>query len=88
MVGDEDPLTDSEWGIIPDLTDFSCNLMTQNEGSLGPSIPFHNIAAADAAGHHLDQQLPRADFWNGHLFKTDILVAVIHSHAHVFYLAV
>jgi hypothetical protein len=69
------------------FNDLSGNLVPQHQGDLVPSVPFHYIAAAYPAGHNFHQEFTRADFGYGHLFQTDIIVAVIHQYAHDMFLA-
>ena len=58
------------------------DLMAQHQRCLVDAIPFHHIAAADAAGMHLYQQLAGADLGRGHLLQPHIIVVVVHCYAH------
>jgi hypothetical protein len=58
MVGDEDPVTDFVlFHPLADFYDLSRDLVPQHYGSFLDTIPFHHVAAADAAGDHFHQQL-------------------------------
>jgi hypothetical protein len=86
MVGDEDPVSDMvAIQAFSDLSDLSGDLVTQHERRLFKAIPFHHVAAADAAGPYLDQKLARTYLRSGHLFQAYVLVIVVHRHAHVIF---
>ena len=61
---------------------FARYLMAKHQRGFVPAVPFHDIAAADAAGKDLYQQLPRPDCRYCHLFKPYIFIAVILCYAH------
>jgi len=83
MVGDEDPVAlavGSDPGA--DRDDGPGYFVSQHQGGLPDPVPLHDVAAADPAGHYLDQHLTGADGRNGQLLDPDIIVAIIHGDAH------
>ena len=64
------------------LDDHPCDLVPEDDGRLLDPVPLHDVAAADAAGRHLDQQLPRTDPRNGSLFNADVMVVVVNGYLH------
>jgi hypothetical protein len=83
MVGDDHAVADL---VLPDpfadLGDLARDLVAENARGLLYPIPFHHVAAADAAGLDANEQLARTDFGRRLLLKADIAVAVIHGDAH------
>ena len=67
------------------FNDFSGNFVPKDQGCTLDAIPLHHIAAADATGLYAHKQFPGAYPGSGHLLYPDVLVVVIHSHAHVSY---
>src|SRR5687768_4939722 len=65
-----------------DFDDVAGNLVPQDERRLFDAVPFHQIAAANAAGANAHQQLTGSDLRNAHLFKPHVLITVIHGHSH------
>ena len=64
--------------------DDPADLMAEDDGGLLDPVPLHDVAAADAAGHHLDEQLPRCDPGNGPFFDPDVMVVVVDGYFHGF----
>jgi hypothetical protein len=58
------------------------DFVSEHYGSLGLSIPFENVATADAAGPHFHEEFSRTDARLFYLFDPDVPVVVIHSHSH------
>ena len=65
-----------------DLRDFPGNFMTQNERGFLDPIPFHQVAAADAAGARLDKKFAWTDFRHRNFFQAHVPVVVVHRDAH------
>jgi hypothetical protein len=56
MVGNENPVTHLKpFHPLSHRNNFSCDLMAEDSGGFLDSVPFHDITAADAAGHHFHQ---------------------------------
>jgi hypothetical protein len=66
-----------------DFSNFSGNLVAKYQGGLLHPIPFHHIAAADAAGFYAHQEFARAYLGSWDVFYADVLVVVIYGHTHV-----
>jgi hypothetical protein len=64
------------------LDDDPADLVAENDGGLLDPVPLHDVAAADAAGHHPDEQLPRCDPGNGPFFDADVTVVVVDGDSH------
>ena len=58
------------------------NLVPEDDGRLLDPVPLHDVAAADAAGHHLDEQFPRTDLRYGPLFDPHVMVVVVDGYFH------
>jgi hypothetical protein len=83
MMGGGHPVADAVSGHpFPDLDDLSGHFMPQDQGGLVDTVPFQDIAAADAAGLDADEDLIRSDLGLGHLFQADVPIVVIHGYAH------
>jgi len=67
---------------FPNFSHFTGNLVTQNQRRLLDPVPFHKIAAADAARAYANQQLTRVDLRNRQLFEPHVPIVVVHRHAH------
>jgi hypothetical protein len=61
---------------------FARNLMTEDEGCLMNTIPFHYVTTANTTCFHPDQEFPRPDFRRRHLLNAYILISIIHGNAH------
>jgi hypothetical protein len=70
---------------LPHLDNLSGNFVAKDKRGALDTIPFHNIASADAARLNPNEQLTRANCRSGHFLYTDVFVAVVHGHAHVEY---
>jgi hypothetical protein len=68
---------------LANLNDLSSNLMAKDQRGLLDPIPFHDIAATDAAGLYAYQHFARAYCGSGNLLHPDVLVIVVHGNAHV-----
>src|SRR5574340_124651 len=83
MMGHKYPVTDFIiLNTFACLYNLSCNLMSQNPRSFFNSVPFHNIASADAARHDLNKKLALPCLWNRHLFNPYVIILLIHRNAH------
>ena len=86
MMGDKNPLTNViTLYALSDLNNLSCDLMTEHQRGLFNAVPFHDVAAADATGLDLDQELAGADVRLRYLFKAHVMVVVVHCYAHVIF---
>jgi hypothetical protein len=63
--------------------DISGNLMAEDAGSLLNAVPFHGIRAANPAGPHFDQNLPRPDLRYGKFLQADIVIVVVFRDYHL-----
>jgi hypothetical protein len=83
VMGHESPVADFiVQYVFPCLDNLTRNLMAQHQGRFADTVPLHDIAAADAARHNLDQQFAGADLWHRHFFQLHLPVIVVHCHAH------
>ena len=57
-------------------------LVTQNQRGFLDPVPFHDVAAADAAGIYLYQHIAVAHLGYGHLLHPDIAIVVVHPDLH------
>ena len=55
----------------------ACCFVTEDYRCLWYSVPFGDIASADAACHNLQQELVFADFWLRHVYDAYIFVVVV-----------
>jgi hypothetical protein len=84
VVGCNDPVSP-----VVAIYSFSCfnnlsgNLVAKDQGCPLEAIPLHHVATADATGLYPKEQFTRANPGCGHLLYTDVLIIVIHGHAHV-----
>jgi hypothetical protein len=62
---------------------FSGNLVAKDQRGFFDPIPFHYIAAADTARLYPNQEFTLAYPGDGYLLYPDVLVIVVHSHAHL-----
>ena len=53
--------------------------MTENYGSFWFTVPFCEVATADAARHDFKEKFILADRWFRHFHDSNILVAVVDS---------
>ena len=53
-----------------------------DQGGPGEAVPLHDVAAADAAGLDLDQDLAGTGRWGGDLLDPDVPVVVPHGYSH------
>ena len=83
VVGHHQPVAFAELGHVPSyLSHCTGHLVAQHHRGALDAIPLHDVAAADAAGFNLEQQLAGADFGHRHLLDANVVVVVIHRYAH------
>ena len=83
MVGERHPLARLEPAyILAHLDDFAGDLVAQHLRASPTAVPLHDVAAADARCLDADQQLPRADLGKRQLLQPDVVIVVVHGHAH------
>jgi hypothetical protein len=86
MMGDEHPITNLVFSdVFPDSNDIPSDLMAKDLWCFLDTVPFHDIAAADATSFHLDQKLSIPNRWDRHLLDTHIIVVVVHRDLHRFH---
>ena len=83
MVGYEDTVT----GLVPPhslarFDDHPGDLVAQDNRRLPDPVPLHDVAAADAAGDHPDEQLPGADLRHGPVLDPNVAIAVVDGYLH------
>src|SRR3989338_5122887 len=84
MVGNEDPLPGSKaLYALSHARDLARDLMPQDKRGLLHAVPFHEIAAADAAGLDAHEQLAGADRGHRHLLQAHVAVVIVHRHSHI-----
>jgi len=66
----------------PGLNDSPGDFVAQDRGSFLDPVPLHDVAAADAAGLHLDQQLTGPDLRDRQLLHAHVVVVVVHGDTH------
>ena len=76
MMADKNPLADPVL-VRLGLNDLAGDLMAQNPGRLLDPVPFHHVGAANAAGPHPDQNLPRPDLGRGEFLQANIVIVVV-----------
>ncbi len=84
---DDDALAVAEiMNVFPDLDDLAGYLVTRVDTAelarLRLAIPLHNIAAADAAGHHRGKHFIRPNLRDRPFHNTDIVVAEVKARLH------
>jgi hypothetical protein len=83
VMGDKNPLADVKaLNIGAHGSDFTGDLVAQNERRFLDPVPFHQVRAANAARVNTNQKLARADHRDGHLFDSHIPVVVVHGDTH------
>jgi hypothetical protein len=74
MVMDEDPVPHLEiLDFASHLDNFACYFVAQPWGCNEPSMHLLYISAANAAGPHLNEDLPRGDLGDGNLIHPHII---------------
>jgi hypothetical protein len=68
---------------LPDPNNLSADLMPRHQRCPGQAVPFHDIAATNAAGHHLDQHLIRTGRRCWDFFDPDVLIIVPFGDFHL-----
>jgi hypothetical protein len=69
---------------IADRHNLRADFMSLHERRSREPVPFHDIAAADAAGNNLDQHLPRSGFRGRYFFYPNVFVIVPAGNFHFF----
>jgi hypothetical protein len=83
VMGDRDSVPNPELrDVLSFLDDFSGDFVTENPGGLLDPIPLQDIAPADSAGHDSDQEFVGSDPGNGPFLDPDVVIGIIHRHAH------
>jgi hypothetical protein len=83
VVGDKDPIPHIVLlYVLPCLSYGTCDLMTQNQGSPGKTVPFHDVTAADATCFYLYQQFVRSYGRDRHLLQAYIIVIIVYGSTH------
>lgn len=62
-----------------DLCDDTSGFMTQHSWRFGDTVPFHDIAAADATGHDFHKDFLVACFGSGNFLDTYVVVVIVKS---------
>jgi hypothetical protein len=74
---------------LPDVftgfDDFTGQFVPQHQRSTFDTIPLHEVAAADAAGNNLYEDVVIAYVRNRLLFEADVAIVVIHADIHRFF---
>ena len=77
MMRSKNPIADFKvFDPFPNFSHFAGNLVTQNQRRLLDPVPFHKIAAADAARPYANQQLTRVDLRNRQLFEPHVPIYI------------
>ena len=80
MVGNEDSVADFDaFDFAADFAYDACGFMPKHTRCLGNTVPFDDVAAADAARHHLKQHFVFADVWDWDFFDADVMVVVVEG---------
>ena len=78
MMGNKNAVANFErFDFCADFVDDACSFVPKHYWRFGNTVPFDDVAAADAACHHLKQRFVFADLWDGHFFDSDVMVIVV-----------
>src|SRR3972149_2804651 len=83
MVRGKNSVADAEiLDAIAHFDNFPGDLMAQHQRRLLDAVPFHQVAAADAACANTHEQLTGTDPGNWEFLKAKVPVVVVHRDAH------